>query len=254
MWSSRTSSGASFLNEAKGSSIEPHSTLFAPLDLAGLAVPNRIAMAPMVRGRANPLTNFPTGAMAQYYAQRTGAGLIIAEATAVSPGGRNYHGCAGIYTDVQTAGWRDVADRTHARGGRIFLQLLHAGRATHTSVVGGQPVGPSAIACGTKTYTSQGFSLCSEPRALEVAEIVEIVEDYAVAAYRSRQAGFDGVEIHAANGYLIDQFLKDGSNRRQDAYGGAAANRCRLLREVVDAVLAAWPHGRVGVRLSPGPA
>jgi N-ethylmaleimide reductase len=228
-------------------------TLFDPVAIGTLTAPNRIVMAPMARARADVL-NRAGPLMAEYYAQRADAGLIIAEATAVSASGRNYYRCPGIYEAEQVEGWRSVVDAVRGRGGRIFLQLVHSGRATHFDTIGAAPVAPSAGATSTKTLTAAGFQLCSPPRALGTDEVAQIVEDFRHAAGNARLAGFDGIEIHAANGYLIDQFLKDSSNLRDDAYGGSYAHRTRLLLEIVEAVEREWPTSRIGVRLAPGRA
>jgi N-ethylmaleimide reductase len=228
-------------------------TLLDPISLGDLSLPNRIIMAPMARARAS-LDNCPGDAMARYYAQRASAGLIIAEATAVSSVGRNYYRCPAIFTGKQRDGWRRVVDSVHDAGGRIFLQLNHSGRATHEETIGVIPVGPSAIATSTKTLTRDGFRACSMPRELSAEEIDAVVRDFAGASASAWEVGFDGVEIHAANGYLIDQFLKRSSNLRRDAYGGEVANRLRLLSAVVAAASSALPANRIGVRLAPGTA
>jgi N-ethylmaleimide reductase len=213
---------------------------------------NRVALAPMTRARsdssrlANPL-------MAEYYAQRAGAGLVITEATVVSEQGVGWSNTPGIYTDEQGESWKQVVDAVHAEGGAIFLQLWHCGRASHSDFHGGElPVAPSAIRLeGDGVHTPEGKKDYETPRALETDEIPGIVADYAGAALRARNAGFDGVEIHAANGYLLDQFLQSRTNRRTDEYGGSIENRFRLLREVVEAVTGIFPANRVAVRLAP---
>jgi N-ethylmaleimide reductase len=227
--------------------------LFDEVTIGSLTLPNRIVMAPMARSRADDL-NRPGALMAEYYAQRAGAGLIVAEATAVSPIGRNYHRCPAIYDADQMVGWGAVTEAVHRRGGRIFLQLVHAGRATHAATIGTAPSAPSAIAASTKTFTASGFQPCSQPRELKVDDINAIVADFQLAARNAWKAGFDGVELHAANGYLIDQFLKDGSNHRDDEYGGSFDNRFRLLAQVVKVICSEVPATRVGVRLAPGRA
>jgi N-ethylmaleimide reductase len=191
--------------------------------------------------------------MVEYYTQRASAGLIIAEATVVSEQGIGWIDSPGIYNDAQQAGWKKIVDALHARGTPIFLQLWHCGRASHSSFHGGQPaVAPSAIKIqGDYIHTPEGKQPHETPRALETHAIADIVEDYRSAAQRAQAAGFDGVEIHAANGYLIDQFLQSKTNQRSDGYGGSPENRCRFLREVLDAVLSVWPANRVGMRLSP---
>lgn len=232
----------------------PH--LFEPFRLGDIPLANRLVMAPLTRNRAGA-GQTPTDLMVEYYRQRadpsTGAGLIITEASQVTAMGQGYLDTPGIHTPAQVAGWRRVTDAVHARGGRIVIQLWHVGRISHTSLLpGGQaPVAPSAIRAETKTFTAQGFEPLSEPRALALEEIPGIVDAYRHAARCAMQAGFDGVEVHAANGYLIDQFLRDGSNQRTDAYGGSIDNRSRLLMEVMRAVVAEIGAGRTGVRLSP---
>ncbi len=228
-------------------------SLFEPFDLGPLRLKNRIVMAPMARSRAET-DNSPNELMATYYAQRASAGLIIAEAAAISADGRNYHCCAGLFAPQHVAGWQLVTDAVHSAGGRIFAQILHAGRASHVETLGHAPKAPSAVATTTKTLTREGFRPCSTPSALSTTEISEIVAHYARAARLAVAAGFDGLEIHGANGYLIDQFLKDGSNRRTDSYGGDIPNRLRFALEVIDAVTAAVPAFPVGMRISPGQA
>jgi N-ethylmaleimide reductase len=226
--------------------------LFSPYLLGDLALPNRIVMAPLTRNRAGQ-EGIPTPLMADYYAQRASAGLIISEATQISAEGQGYQGTPGIYTDPQLAGWALVTHAVHTCGGKIFLQLWHVGRISHTSLQPGRrkPVAPSAITADAKTFVDGDFVQVSEPRALEVSEIKQIVAAYATATRNALTAGFDGVEVHAANGYLIDQFLRDGSNKRTDEYGGSIENRTRFLREVVEAVIDASSEDCVGVRISP---
>ncbi|WP_319775119.1 alkene reductase [Breoghania sp.] len=227
--------------------------LFTPLKVGDVDVANRVAMAPLTRNRALPDGDVPHALNAEYYAQRAGAGLIISEGTQISPTAKGYAWTPGIYSDAQVAGWKLVTDAVHAKGGKIFAQIWHVGRVSHTSLQpGGQaPVAPSAITAETRTYDGKGFVATSQPRALEISEIAGILDDYRKAAANAERAGFDGVEIHAANGYLIDQFLRDGSNTRDDAYGGSIENRARFLEEVVDAVTGVLGGGRVGIRLSP---
>lgn len=229
------------------------SPFFQPLQLGEIAMPNRIVMAPLTRNRAAKGTDAPHELNAEYYRQRAAAGLIISEATQVSQQGQGYVWTPGIYTDAQVAGWRKVTDAVHREGGRIALQLWHVGRVSHASLQpsGGKPVAPSALTAKTKTYIESGFAEVSEPRALDVDEIPGVVADFGRAARLAREAGFDGVEIHGANGYLLEQFLKDGANHRTDAYGGSIAHRARFTLEVVEAVTKAWSPGRVGLRLSP---
>jgi N-ethylmaleimide reductase len=226
--------------------------LFSPYPLGGLALPNRIVMAPLTRNRAGQ-EGVPTPLMADYYAQRASAGLIISEATQINAEGRGYEGTPGIYTAPQLAGWKLVTHAVHTCGGRIFLQLWHVGRISNTSLqpAGKDPVAPSAITANAKTFVDGDFVQVSQPRALEVNEIKEIVEAYATATRNALSAGFDGVEVHAANGYLIDQFLRDGSNKRTDQYGGSIENRTRFLNEVMQAVIDAASEDCVGVRISP---
>lgn len=227
--------------------------LFSPLRLGALALPNRVVMAPMTRSRA-AAGNVAGPLAPAYYRQRAGAGLIVAEGSQVSPQGQGYIATPGIHSDEQVAGWRRVTDAVHAAGGRIFLQLWHVGRVSHPVFQpdGALPVAPSAIAPRDSiAYTLDGPQPVPVPRALDTAEIAEVVAQFAAGAANAKAAGFDGVEIHGANGYLIDQFLMDGSNRRTDRYGGSAANRARLLLEVAEAVTGVWGAERVGVRLSP---
>ena len=227
-------------------------SLFSPFRLGDLSLRNRVVMGPMTRSRAGA-GEAPTELAAAYYAQRAGAGLIVSEGAQVSAQGRGYPGTPGLHTPEQRLGWRLVTDAVHAAGGRIFAQLWHVGRVSHSSLqpAGGLPVAPSALAAAGKLYTASGMVEYETPRALETEEISAVVDQFRLAAAVARDAGFDGVEIQAANGYLIDQFLRDGSNRRVDGYGGPPINRARLLTEVIDAVLGELPANRVGVRLSP---
>ena len=226
--------------------------LFTPIQLGPYRLENRVVMAPLTRNRAGD-GNAPQGMNVTYYAQRASAGLIISEATQISPQGVGYPGTPGIHSAAQVNGWRRVTDAVHAKGGRIFLQLWHVGRISHPSLQpdGTLPVAPSAIQPEGETFTETGPQPFVTPRALDTAELAGIVEDYRQAAQNALEAGFDGVEVHAANGYLLDQFLRDGTNHRTDAYGGPIENRTRLLLEVVEAVNAVWGADRVGVRLSP---
>jgi N-ethylmaleimide reductase len=229
--------------------------IFSPFTLGPLTLPNRVVMAPMTRNRAGP-ANVPVPMNATYYAQRASAGLIVSEATQVSPQGVGYPGTPGIHLPEQVAGWKLVTEAAHKAGGRIFLQLWHVGRISHPSLQpgGALPVAPSAIAPAGEAMTYDGMKAFVTPRALETAEIAGIVEDFRRGARNAKQAGFDGVELHGANGYLIDQFLRDGANKRTDRYGGSAANRARLLVEVTEAITGEWGADRVGVRLSPAAA
>ncbi|MFC3693817.1 alkene reductase [Chenggangzhangella methanolivorans] len=227
--------------------------LFEPLKLGPLDLPNRIVMAPLTRSRADAKTLAPRQMNADYYAQRASAGLIIAEATQIMPEGQGYAWTPGIYSDEQIAGWKLVTDAVHAKGGRIVLQLWHVGRISHPDIQpdGKLPVAPSAIKPEGQAFTTDGFKPMVEPRALELDEIPGIVAQYGKAAENARAAGFDGVEVHGANGYLLDQFLRDGTNYRTDAYGGSIENRSRFLIEAVEAAANAIGADRVGVRLSP---
>lgn len=226
--------------------------LFDSYRLGNLTLSNRIVMAPLTRNRA-AAGNVPTALMAEYYAQRAGAGLIVAEATQVVPEGQGYQDTPGIHSADQVAGWKRVTDAVHAKGGRIFLQLWHVGRVSHVDLQpGGQaPVAPSVIRAKTKTFVGGTFTDVSEPRALRLDEIPAIVDGYRRGAANAIAAGFDGVEIHGANGYLLDQFLRDGINQRTDAYGGSIENRARLLLEVTDAIVKEIGAERTGIRLSP---
>ncbi|HEC19065.1 MAG TPA: alkene reductase [Gammaproteobacteria bacterium] len=225
--------------------------LFSPITVGELTFPNRIVMAPMTRNRAAE-GNVPTPLHVEYYRQRATAGLIITEATQVSPQGIGYPATPGIHSEEQVAAWRQVTDAVHTAGGRIFCQLWYCGRISHPSLLEGEtPVAPSAIKPEGEAMTYEGPQPFVIPRALEEAEIRDIVGQYQHAAACARQAGFDGVEIHAANGYLIDQFLRDGSNRRTDQYGGSLENRSRFLRQVIDAVSRELQPSQIGVRLSP---
>jgi N-ethylmaleimide reductase len=233
--------------------------LFEPLTLGGLTLPNRVVMPPMTRSRATQPGDEANALMAHYYAQRAGAGLIVSEGTYISPMGKGYAGTPGLCTPAQVAGWRCVTDAVHAAGGRIFAQLWHVGRLSHTSLLGGRaPVSSSAIqADGVNVFVenadgSPNFVQASVPRALSKAEIRAIVEEYAQAARNAIVAGFDGVELHAANGYLVNQFLDSHANARTDEYGGSLENRIRFLDEVARALIdAVGDPSRVGIRLAP---
>jgi len=226
--------------------------LFDSYKLGPITLANRIVMAPLTRNRAvaglvpNPLA-------IEYYGQRASAGLLVTEASQVSQQGQGYQDTPGIYSREQVAGWRKVTDRVHERGGRIFLQLWHVGRISHVSLQpdNGAPVAPSAVRANGKTFVGGTFADVSEPRALTLEEIPGIVESFRRGAANSLEAGFDGVEIHGANGYLLDQFAKDGANKRTDAYGGSIENRARLVIEVAKAVAATAGADRTGIRLSP---
>ncbi len=229
------------------------SPLFQPLTAGEIPLANRIVMAPLTRNRATPGTDAPRDMNVDYYRQRASAGLIVSEGSQISQQGQGYVWTPGIYTDQQVAGWKKVTDAVHGAGGRIVIQLWHVGRVSHVSLQanGQAPVGPSAIPAKTRTYVESGFVEVSQPRELAADEIPGIVQDFARAAERAREAGFDGVEIHGANGYLLDQFLKDGANQRGDRYGGSIENRARLTLEIAEAAAKAWSPGRVGIRLSP---
>lgn len=226
--------------------------LLEPYQLHDLTLANRIVMAPMTRARSGP-DRIPNELMAEYYAQRSSVGLIISEATVVSEQGIGWIDSPGIYTDAMQEGWQNITRTVHQNDGIIFLQLWHCGRASHSDFHDGRPaVAPSAIKIeGDGIYTPQGKQPYEVPRALKTDEVSAIVEDYRKAAERARAAGFDGVEIHGANGYLIDEFLQSRTNHRDDKYGGSIEKRYQFLKEIVEAVLSVWPANRVGVRLSP---
>ncbi len=226
--------------------------LLTPFELGPSRLANRVVMAPMTRSRAGA-GHAPTAMNATYYEQRASAGLLITEGTQVSPQGVGYPSTPGIHSAEQVAGWRLVTDAVHARGGRIFAQLWHVGRVSHPSLQpgGGLPVAPSALAAEGQIFTATGPQPFVVPRALETDEIAGVVRQFGEAARRALEAGFDGVELHGANGYLIDQFLRDGTNRRSDRYGGPIENRVRFLLEVASEVAEVWGEDRVGVRISP---
>lgn len=228
------------------------SPLFNPIRMGDLDLPNRVLMAPLTRNRAQ--SDGTPSAMAQsYYRQRASAGLIFSEATQVSDLGKGYLDTPGIYTDAHVEGWKKITDAVHAGGGRIFCQLWHVGRISHVSLLpdGASPVSSSDLQADAQTFTANGFEPCSKPEALTTDGIQKTVADYVHAAQCAKDAGFDGIEVHAANGYLLDQFLQDGVNTRSDTYGGSLENRMRLLEDILDAVKDIWPAGRIGVRLSP---
>ena len=226
-------------------------SLFDPIRLGAIACPNRILMAPLTRGRASQ-AHVPTPIMVEYYAQRAAAGLIISEATGISREGLGWPYAPGIWTGEQLEAWKPVVEAVHKAGGRIVCQLWHMGRIVHPDFLGGgQPVSCSATTAPGKAHTYSGKQLYAQARPLETAAIPRLLEDYRHAAANAQAAGFDGVQIHAANGYLIDQFLRDGSNHRTDEYGGPVENRVRLLREVAQAVADTVGADRTGVRLSP---
>lgn len=226
-------------------------SLFDPLILGDITLPNRIIMAPLTRSRAG-VERLPNDLMAEYYAQRASAGLIISEATSVTPMGVGYADTPGIWSDAQVAGWKKTTDAVHKKGGRIFLQLWHVGRISDPIFLNGElPVAPSAIQPAGHVSLVRPMKPYVTPRALTLDEIPGIVEAYRKGAENAKKAGFDGVEIHGANGYLLDQFLQDKTNTRTDAYGGPIENRARLMLEVVDAAISVWGPGRVGLHLAP---
>lgn len=226
--------------------------LFCPVSLGALQLKNRIVMAPLTRNRAGE-DGVPQQMNVTYYAQRASAGLIITEATPISSMAHGYPALPGIYTDAQVAGWKKVTDAVHAKGGKIVIQLWHVGRISHPSLLPNHalPVAPSAVKPAGQAFTYQGLADYVTPRALDISELPGVVADYVHATQCALAAGFDGVEVHAANGYLLDQFLRDGSNKRTDQYGGSIENRARLLVEVIKAVVDVAGAGKVGVRLSP---
>lgn len=226
--------------------------MFEPVTIGALQLANRIVMAPLTRSRATS-DGVPKDLHVEYYRQRTGAGLIISEATNISVEGRGYAWTPGIYNDEQVTAWKKVTDAVHADGGRIVLQLWHVGRISHPDLQknGQLPVSASDVKPSGKAFTEEGFKDHVAPRALEESELPRLVQDYVRATRNARAAGFDGVEVHSANGYLLDQFLRDSSNTRTDGYGGSIQNRMRLPLEVLDAVIGAWDAAHVGIRISP---
>lgn len=228
-------------------------SLLTSVPLGPYQLPNRVVLAPMTRNRAGT-GNVPTDSMATYYRQRASGGLLITEATQISPQGVGYPGTPGIHSEAQVDGWKKVTEAVHAEGGRIFLQLWHVGRISHPDLQpdGQLPVAPSAVRPQGQVFTGTGMKDYVTPRALETSEIQPIVEDFRQGAANALAAGFDGVEIHGANGYLIQQFLGDDTNQRTDEYGGSVENRARMLLEITQAVVDVWGSNRVGVRLSPG--
>ncbi|MBB2926277.1 alkene reductase [Paraburkholderia silvatlantica] len=227
--------------------------LFTSAKVGAYTLKHRVVLAPMTRVRTLQPGDIPSPMMADFYGQRASdGGLEIIEAASISVQARSYLGAASIYHDDQHEGWKAIADAVHAKGGRAFLQLIHGGRQSHVDVTGGaHPVAPSVVPFDGVALTKDGFVPASPHRALEIGEIAEIVEDFRRAAERARKAGFDGVELHAANGYLVDQFIQDGTNRRTDAYGGPIGNRVRFLRESLEALISVFGADRVGVRISP---
>ena len=227
-------------------------TLFDPLHIGEIAAANRIAMAPLTRDRAGP-GQVPTALMVTYYEQRASAGLIVTEGTQISAEGQGYLDTPGIFSAEQVAGWKKVTEAVHAKGGKIVVQLWHVGRISHLSLLpdGVVPVSSTARRANGKTFTAQGFETVSEPRALRTDEIPRLIDDYRQAARNAIEAGFDGVEVHGANGYLLEQFMRDSINDRSDAYGGSRENRARLVVEVMTAIADEIGAGRTGIRLSP---
>jgi len=231
------------------------SKLFTPIRIGAIDLSHRIVLAPLTRMRADVPGNTPNDLMVTYYAQRASpGGLLITEATFISPAGNGGYASPGIFTAAQVAGWRKVVDAVHAKDAKIVLQLWHVGRQSHVDLQpnGQTPIAPSAIQAEVRALLANGPAVSSPPRAIRLSEIPGLVGEYRRAAERAKEAGFDGVEVHGANGYLIDQFLQDNANRRTDAYGGPAENRVRFLLEVVEAVSSVWGCDRVGVRLGPG--
>src|SRR5262249_49640574 len=227
--------------------------LFEPFKLRSIALPNRLVMAPLTRHRAIPPGMVPSPLAIDYYGQRASAGLLITEASQVSQQGQGYQDTPGIYSKEQVESWRKVTDRVHERGGRIFIQIWHVGRISPTSLQhgGGKPVAPTAIRAKGKTFVNGIFTDISEPRELELSEIPGIIDDFKRGAANALAASFDGVEIHGANGYLLDQFAKDGTNKRNDAYGGSIEKRARLMLEVSKVVAAEAGADRTGIHISP---
>jgi N-ethylmaleimide reductase len=230
-----------------------NSTLFSKTSIGPIELEHRVVMAPLTRLRSEMPGDIPGALMLEYYAQRASqGGLIISEAATISSTARGYYGAPGIYSKDQVAGWRRITDAIHAKGGRIFLQLWHVGRTSHVDISGGAiPVGPSVVPYEGVAFTPGGWVPVTPNRALEVSEIPALLDDYTRAAQNAADAGFDGVELHSGNGYLLDQFLQDGSNQRTDEYGGSPENRARLLLQVVEAVAKVWDRSRIGVRISP---
>lgn len=226
--------------------------LFKPLKFGSFELPNRVLMAPLTRNRANS-DGTPKRIAVDYYRQRASAGLIISEATQISAMGKGYKDTPGIHARSHVEGWKPIIEAVHAAGGRIFCQLWHVGRISHVSLLPGnvQPVSSSAVRAETQTFTDKGFEPTSTPVALDLDGIARTLDDYTLAARCAKEAGFDGVEVHSANGYLLDQFIQDGVNKREDEYGGSIENRLRLLDEVFERVCDVYPVDRVGVRFSP---
>ena len=229
-----------------------HDSLFQPLDLGSISTKNRIYMAPLTRGRSTQPGSIPNDMMVEYYRQRAGSGLIISEATGISVEGLGWPAAPGIWSEEQTEGWKPVTKAVHEAGGAIVLQLWHMGRLVHPDFLGGEPgVSASATTAPDHAHTREGRKPHQQARALETDEVARVVDDYRKAAANAKAAGFDGVQLHGANGYLVDQFLRDSTNLREDRYGGSPENRARFLREVLEALIGEWGADRVGVRLSP---
>ncbi|MGM4991627.1 alkene reductase [Tardiphaga sp. 841_E9_N1_2] len=228
------------------------SKLFEPYKLGANTLTNRTVMAPLTRNRALP-GNVPNPLAVEYYSQRASAGLLVTEGTPVSQQGQGYQDVPGVYTKEQIAGWKNVTEAVHAKGGHIYMQIWHVGRISHVSLQpnGGAPVAPSAIRANTKTFVNNTFTDVSEPRALELGEIQGVIDSFARGAANAVEAGFDGVEIHGANGYLLEQFARDSTNKRTDAYGGSLENRAKLMLEVAAAVAKEIGGDRTGIRISP---
>lgn len=229
-----------------------HGPLFEPLQVGPYVLRNRIVKSPMSRMRATQ-DDMPNSLMAEYYSQRAGAGLIITESVQISRRGKGYRNSPGIYNDEQMRDWKTIVDGVHAPGAVIFMQLWHCGRLSHPDLQenGAQPVGPSAIRPNVEVYTDSGPQAVPEPREMTADEIAQVVDQYFQAALRAKKAGFDGVEVHAGNGFLLDQFLRDGTNQRTDRYGGSVENRVRLLIEVIEALIPIWGEEKIGVKMSP---
>lgn len=228
------------------------SALFESLKLGSLTLKNRLVMAPLTRSRAVGEGRIPNDLMVKYYEQRASAGLILTEATAVTPMGVGYAHTPGIWSKEQVQGWKKITDAVHKKGGVIFMQLWHVGRISHPIFLNGkEPVAPSAIKPNGHVSLVRPVTEYITPRALETSEVKEIVQQYKIGAAHAKEAGFDGVELHAANGYLIDQFLQDSTNHRTDEYGGSIENRAKFLLEITDAVISVWGADRVGVHLAP---
>lgn len=228
-------------------------SLFSATEVGSTSVKNRVFMAPLTRNRADNDTDIPSELATEYYRQRSSSGLIIAEGTQISQQAKGYVGTPGIYTDRQVAQWQQITDAVHQEGGKIFLQLWHVGRISHSAVLpeNQSPLAPSPIRANAQTFVNGAMEDVSQPVAMTQEDIDRTLADYQMAAECAFKAGFDGVEIHAANGYLIDQFLRDGSNRRSDDYGGSIQRRCHFLEQVIESVCSVWKAERVGIRLSP---